>query len=278
VSSSKNYKLSPSDLTFLYDKCKHCFVLKVKHGIAQPSISLPAIFTKIAALQKDFFSGKRTEEFCPQLPAGVVKYGERRVRSRALEIPGCTSTCFLSGRFDIVVEFDSGSFAILDFKTGTASEEKSQMYARQLQAYATALENPAPNELRLSPISALGLLYFTPDEYGQSADLSQRLEGPLQWVSIERDDAAFMNLLKNIVTLLDGPLPEPRPDSCDWCAFRAQTEAFKILRDGGSTDSSSQSAGPTCPNCSGPMRLRKGRYGNFWSCMSFPSCKGTRDV
>ena len=42
-----NYRLSPSDLTFLYDGCKHCFVLKVKHGVSQPSIPLPGIFSKM---------------------------------------------------------------------------------------------------------------------------------------------------------------------------------------------------------------------------------------
>ena len=60
-----NYRLSPSDLTFLYEGCKHCFVLKVKHGIPQPSIPLPSVFSKIAALQKDYYSDRRTEDFCP---------------------------------------------------------------------------------------------------------------------------------------------------------------------------------------------------------------------
>jgi len=274
----QNYKLSPSDLTFLYDKCKHCFVLKVRHGIAQPSIPLPAIFTRIAALQKDYFSGKRTEDVCSQLPPGVVKYGEQRVRSRTLELPGCTSTCYLAGRFDIVAELDDGSFALLDFKTGSPSDEKSEMYARQLQAYAVALENPAPNELRLSPISALGLLYFTPDEYGQLAQSRQNLTGELKWVSIQRDDTTFFTFLKDVVALLDGPLPERQPDSCDWCAFRAKTATLQMTRDGRTGGPSGRATGPVCPKCNGPMQLKKGKYGSFWSCMSFPACKGTRDA
>ena len=68
-----NYRLSPSDLTFLYDGCKRCFVLKVKHGIAQPSIPIPAIFSTIGSLQKEYYSGKRTETFCEALPPGIVK-------------------------------------------------------------------------------------------------------------------------------------------------------------------------------------------------------------
>jgi ssDNA-binding Zn-finger/Zn-ribbon topoisomerase 1 len=32
-----------------------------------------------------------------------------------------------------------------------------------------------------------------------------------------------------------------------------------------------------CPNCNGKMISRKGQYGVFWGCASFPECKGTRD-
>lgn len=33
---------------------------------------------------------------------------------------------------------------------------------------------------------------------------------------------------------------------------------------------------PTCPRCGSPMRPRSGRYGQFWGCSRYPSCKGTR--
>jgi hypothetical protein len=33
---------------------------------------------------------------------------------------------------------------------------------------------------------------------------------------------------------------------------------------------------PTCPACDAPMRRRKGRYGDFWGCSRYPSCRGTR--
>ena len=32
-----------------------------------------------------------------------------------------------------------------------------------------------------------------------------------------------------------------------------------------------------CPDCSGEMVSRKGQYGIFWGCKSYPVCKGTRD-
>ncbi len=35
---------------------------------------------------------------------------------------------------------------------------------------------------------------------------------------------------------------------------------------------------PTCPRCGSTMRRRSGRYGQFWGCPRFPSCKGTRKI
>ena len=39
-----------------------------------------------------------------------------------------------------------------------------------------------------------------------------------------------------------------------------------------------QQAGPPCPTCKGPMRLRanKSTGGEFWGCVRYPACKGTR--
>ena len=39
-----------------------------------------------------------------------------------------------------------------------------------------------------------------------------------------------------------------------------------------------RSKSPACPVCRSPMRQRKGRTGNFWSCVRYPDCKGTKPV
>lgn len=33
-----------------------------------------------------------------------------------------------------------------------------------------------------------------------------------------------------------------------------------------------------CPLCDGPMVLRSGRNGDFWGCMKYPDCTGTRNI
>lgn len=219
---SNNYKINPSDLTFLYDGCKYCFVNKVKYGIAQPSIPIPGVFSTIASLQKEYYSDKRTEVFCPELPPGTVKYGEKRVQSKPISFEGMESTCYITGRFDIVIQYDDGTYAVVDFKTANPNEEKSAMYGRQLHAYTYALENPEQGALSLSPISTLGLLYFMPDKCGlvSGEQIRQILEGNLQWVEIRRKDDDFLKLLRDIVVLLDGETPPPDPVNCDWCRYR----------------------------------------------------------
>jgi hypothetical protein len=272
------YQLSPSDLTFLYDGCKHCFVLKVKHGIPQPSIPIPGVFSAIANLQKNYYSGRRTEEFCPALPPGLVTLGEQRVRSAPVTFGDTESACRLAGRFDIVARLDDGSYAILDFKTGNSSEQKADMYGRQLHAYAIALENPAENTLGLSPVSRLGLLYFSPDSCEYVAGGRQLLGGPMTWVEIKRDDESFKKFLREVVGLLDGPLPSPSPGSCDWCRYRARLAEVPASQRADNSTAAADTPTPACPTCGGPMRLKKGQYGEFWGCAGFPACRGTRRI
>jgi Topoisomerase DNA binding C4 zinc finger/PD-(D/E)XK nuclease superfamily len=271
-----NYRLSPSDLTFLYDGCKHCFVLKVKHGIPQPSIPLPGVFTIIANLQKNHYSERRTEEFCPQLPPGIVTYGEQRVQSIPIKFDDLESTCFIAGRFDVVAELDDGSFAVLDFKTGNPSEDKVGMYGRQLHAYAFALENPVKGALKLHPISRMGLLYYTPDTCDFLGNNRQVLGGRMSWHEVKRDDAAFHRFLHEVVSLLDGPLPDPDSETCDWCSYRSEIIGVSDISTKGSNDPQSQAVVPNCPLCGDLMKRRTGKFGEFWGCVNYPSCRGTR--
>ena len=272
------FKLSPSDLTFLYDQCKHCFVLKVKYGITQPSIPIPGIFSIIASLQKDYYSNMRTEAFCPELPPGLVTHGEKWVRSKPIKIDGCDSSFYINGRFDIVATFDDGSFGILDFKTGKSDEEKTKMYSRQLHAYSLALENPENGALQLTPISKLGLLYFSPDKCELISLQRQVLLGNMAWVEIPQDKDLFNSFLKEIILLLDGPLPPTNPEKCNWCAFLKKAIKFRNRGAQIELEKTPEVRLPNCPKCGGSMNIKKGKFGEFWSCLQYPKCSGTRDL
>src|SRR5437764_951732 len=107
---------------------------------------------------KNFYSGKRTHEIAEGIPLGVVKLGENWVTSQPIVVPGRSSTCFVKGKFDKVVRFDDGTYGVIDFKTSQRKSDHVPLYSRQLHAYATALENPAPGTLHLAPVTRLGLL------------------------------------------------------------------------------------------------------------------------
>ena len=214
-----NYKLSPSEMTFLYDGCQKCFYLKVRHGITQPSIPLPSIFSKIAGLLKEHYNGKRTEELHPGLPPGIIKYGEKHVQSIPLSFEGCQDSCFIKGRFDVATEFDDGTFGVIDYKTGNPEGEFSSLYGRQLHAYAYALENSAPGYLHLTPVTKLALLYFHPTSVSQIRLDWLSFDAEIKLIEVPRNDEAFLAFIKEVMQLLESPQPPGSSSECQWCKF-----------------------------------------------------------
>lgn len=214
-----NYKLSPSDLTFSYEGCKRCFYQKVVNNIAQPSIPLPSIFSKIASLLKNYYHGKRTSELHVALPPGAVTYGERSVRSNVIQLPHHDATCYISGRFDIVVSFDDGTYGVIDFKTGNPNTEAINLYIRQLHAYAYALEHPAPRALALAPVTKMGLLYFYPSSINQQSIERLSWEAEITWIEIAKDEQGFLDFIDGVLGVLELPeAPECSPN-CQWCGY-----------------------------------------------------------
>ncbi len=273
-----NYRLSPSDLTYLYDGCKFCFWLKVKFGISQPSMPMPGIFSAIAGRQKEFYANRRTKDFCRDLPDGVVLYGERPVQSKTLKFNGSKNECHIRGRFDVVIKFDDGSYGVIDCKTASPSDQKAEMYGRQLQAYAFALENPGNGALTLSPVSKLGLIFFEPSAFQQLDQEEQAFRGKAVWIEVERDDKRFIEFLREVVCVLEQDSPPESASACVWCQHRTRMKSFDFGKTALLQSQDATVNSPPCPQCNGAMTLKKGKFGEFWSCQKYPECKGTRNV
>ena len=221
----KTYKLSPSDLTFLWDECKRCFYLKVVHKFTRPAMPFPSIFTKIDGLMKDFYQGKSTQSMTSDLPPGVVQFGERWVQSLPIVFPGHTHQVYLMGKFDTVVRFDDGSYGVVDFKTSTPKPSHLAFYGRQLHAYAYALEHAAPGKFALGPISRLGLLVVEPNALEMNADGRLAYLGQVTWQEVPSDENSFLAFLSEVLTVLEQPtLPEPG-EKCAFCKYREETIA-----------------------------------------------------
>jgi hypothetical protein len=214
-----HYKLSPSDLTFLYEGCKRCFYLKVVNNITQPSIPLPSVFSQIASLLKNHYDGKHTSQLHAALPPGVVSLGEKYVRSTPIKLQNHEATCYISGRFDIVVSFDDGTYGVIDFKTGNPGRESANLYSRQLHAYAYALEHAAPRALSLYPISKVGLLYFYPSSVKQDSIERLLYNSEITWVEIEKDEQGFLKFIDEVLGVLELPAIPDHSPTCQWCNY-----------------------------------------------------------
>lgn len=141
---------------------------------------------------------------------------------------------------DCLVRFDDKTFGVIDFKTSQSA--KSALYARQLHAYAYALESPSPNsELARCRVSDMGLVVYTPTGFhtprassssaagGQAMTRhAAALTGELEYVHVPRDDGAFMNFLARVLDVLVLPQAPPPPpparrgrsfSSCPYCQF-----------------------------------------------------------
>ncbi len=224
----ENWKLSPSDLTFLWDECPRCFYLKVRHNFRRPAMPFPKIFSRIDLLMKDIYLGHSTKKISPELPEGKILMTGRWVTSEPIPTADGLNSCYIQGIFDTVVQFEDGSYGVVDFKTSEAKEEHIGFYGRQLLAYAYALAHPAPGKLQLNPVRKLGLLYFEPQHLHEEPPDGLSLGGPTRWVEVPQDEAVFLVFIRQVTDLLSQPQPPAASPECAFCAYReeARNTAF----------------------------------------------------
>jgi hypothetical protein len=218
------YKLSPSQLTFAWDECPRCFYLDVVLGIKRPSMALPKVFSRIDSLMKHLFADKPTSALSPDLPPGRVGAQGKWINSALISFDELEASCYLKGAFDSVLDFEDGTHAVIDFKTSSPSSAHVAFYGRQLSAYAYALEHPSEKGLRISPISKLGLLYLDPVNIAHGENHKRiTYGGEVTWQEIPKDEAGFLAFLRGVLTLLSQPEPPSAPESCGFCAYRAES-------------------------------------------------------
>jgi hypothetical protein len=215
----QSYKLSPSELTFLWDECPRCFYLKVVNGLPRPSMPFPGIFSNIDSLMKKMYEGQRTEKMLPELPPGEFYMMGKWVESQSIEQEGFE--VYIKGIFDTVIRFDDGSYAVVDFKTSQPNAHHVEFYGRQLAAYAYALEHPALGKLALTPVTKLGLICVEPIDVNRDESGRIRYVGDATWMEVPKDEAKFLAFIDQVVQLLRLPEPPPAAEKCGFCKYRA---------------------------------------------------------
>lgn len=206
------YKLSPSDFAYLYEECKLCYYLKVKHGIEQPKMQMPGVFVAINSRLQGNLVGKNLQTLSEDLPDGIVEKQEGWVESKP--VPG--TEVYIKGKYDLLVKKDDGTYILVDLKLSKPEEDKIEKYKTQLGAYKFALENPLDGEG--IKITKLGLLIFYPDEVRiKNGDLS--LTFPPKWMEVPIDDKLFIEFAGKVNGILSGKMPAESL-SCKWCRYR----------------------------------------------------------
>ena len=216
---SEIFKLSPSDFGFLYDECKRCFYLKVKHNFNRPRSIMPSIFIKIDGIMKDYFEGKSPKDITAELPDGKVEFGDRWIQSKPFLDKKTGNRCFIKGKTDTVLGFNDNTYGVVDFKTSNVKDGNVEKYSRQLHAYSLALENAEPGKPSLKPISRIGLFVVEPNLFLKNEDNEYLFKNIVRWQEIPRNDISFFDFLREVMSLLSqDKIPEAGP-YCSHCEY-----------------------------------------------------------
>ena len=214
------YGISPSDLVWTYSECPRCYYLAVRHKLRRPARPMAAIFQRIDDAAKRLCrGGTRTEAVCSSMPPGTFVSYPEHVYSRVYPPPpGAISRFYVHGKPDGLVQWDDGTFAIIDHKTSSPSPSSVLRYGTQLEIYATALEDPAEGE-PIGAVSSLGLIVFEPQAFKDDPEEGKiNLHGNLVWLPVGRQHEQLRALLAEVIPVLDGLLPPPTM-GCPYCAW-----------------------------------------------------------
>jgi len=88
-----------------------------------------------------------------------------------------------------------------------------------LQAYAYALEHPAPKALALSPITKLGLLYFYPSRIDRLGTKGLSYIADITWIEVAKDEEGFLRFIDNVLDVLELPEAPEHSPNCQWCGY-----------------------------------------------------------
>lgn len=215
-SNEQLYKLSPSDFKYLWEDCKHCYYRKVISGVLLPSIGIPAVFTKMSGLLQNALQGTDPHLLHPAIPSGKFVLKEGYLKSKPIPPSG---RCFINGRFDLLIEFDDGTYGVIDVKITDAKDEDLDKFDRQLHAYKFALENSATeNPSKVTKISKMGLLIASPNTIAIGNGQLIFHTTPV-WKEISQNIDKFFSFIQEVERVLTGPIPPISP-TCGWCKYR----------------------------------------------------------
>ena len=214
----RNY-ISPSDLTFTYGECKRCFWLKYNKGISTPGF-MPLV-GPMSAFQEEHYRGLPSTALDKDLPQGSIsKWGES-VESKPIQIDGKETKWRIKGKYDLVVEYENGTVALIDCKVTTSEMDGAKVthYLPQLEAYCYALENPRDGNAVV--VAHSGLMMWKVASASQDEVGNYAFNTESAFLMVPRDPEGFQTFIEEVIAVLDGDLPESNY-KCKNCSYVAK--------------------------------------------------------
>ena len=220
--------IAPSDLTFGLSTCKRClwlkywfkFELKKEFPLVKP----------LADSQEEHFRRASMQDLDPSLKPGVVKQWGQWVKSAPITINGFETRWKILGIYDLLGHYTDGTVGIIDCKVSDSDRDNGNFYAPQLEAYAYALENP--DRGKPFSVSSMGLLIWklagvTETAQSELASNSHGFGVNQIYVPVERDSNRFTQILEELITTIEGGMPEPGAD-CNLCNYLIKRVELQI--------------------------------------------------
>jgi len=230
MTENRRTNLSPSALTFAWDNCHRCLWLEYNHQITAPN-NMPLV-AELADMQESYFFDAKglaagtptlTSSMHPSIPLGKVISHGGWVLSKPIQIDGSDSHLSIRGKYDLLIEFENGTYGIIDCKMQANSKDKSDFYQPQLEAYAYALENPAKGEPK--QVSVLGIYSWSLDKPWGDVNFGFGYRVQSNWYPVERNPIRLEERLTNFIEMVNGPIPEAK-SSCKQCGYISSRAAI----------------------------------------------------
>jgi hypothetical protein len=219
--------IAPSDLTFGLSTCKRCLWLKYWFKFDMKK-EFPLV-KPLADSQEEHFRRAAMQDIDASLKPGVVKQWGQWVKSAPISINGFETRWKILGIYDLLGHYEDGTVGIIDCKVSDSERDNGPFYAPQLEAYAYALENP--DKGKPFPVSSMGLLIWklagvTETATSEVASNTHGFGVNQKYVAVERDKDTFLTLLEELISTIEGGMPQPGPEcnTCNYVAKRAELE------------------------------------------------------
>lgn len=201
--------IRPSDLTFGLSTCRRCLWIFYWFKVQAPMV-MPLVST-LADQQEKLFQGATLRDIDPALGDGKITKWGQFINSSKIKLNGEETRWRFYGKYDVLGENSDGSLAIIDCKVSDSDRDSAAHYAPQLEAYAFSLENPAVGEGQR--VDSMGLLVWNPD-HAEADGFKVRQK----YVPVPRDTVRFNALVEDLITMLEGEIPNSGVD-CQTCKF-----------------------------------------------------------